>query len=362
MLGAMQSASARLQTSNQLFGTAVDNFFREPGNILDEHVVRPLANRLLERSLGFDEALRDLRNIADGDILPDDLDEFEKRLGAAVDVMKQFPGPVGTAAEAAEDAAEFLGNLSISWPGWPDIGAEWPGWPSIDTQWPGWPDIDASWPGWPSINAEWSGWPSINTDWPGWPNVNSEWDDIGWPNVKAGWDGWPDIPEPAVDISGSIDIDLAGTVQDFVEDRLDFEEIVEDIKAEFDIPGIGGGGGGGNGGGGNGGGGNGGGGGGGGDVNPPGRFPGDGGGGGGGGGGGANPPGRFGAASIGVQSTGRRRGGGTAGIEQKLDRLHDDLRRLESALDVTLQVGREEIGRAAADGKRQDISDSNPRV
>jgi hypothetical protein len=42
--------------------------------------------------------------------------------------------------------------------------------------------------------------------------------------------------------------------------------------------------------------------------------------------------------------------------------LHDDLRRLESALDVTLQVGREEIGRAAADGKRQDISDSNPRV
>jgi len=59
-------------------------------------------------------------------------------------------------------------------------------------------------------------------------------------------------------------------------------------------------------------------------------------------------------------------GGGTSvstdGMERRLDRLHDDLRRLERALSVEVNIGDETVARAAANGQRHGISDSNPKV
>lgn len=317
MLGAMQSASARLQTSNQLFGTAVDNFFREPGNILDQFIVRPLANRLLNASLGFDEAIRDLRNIADGDILPDDMAEFERRLGASVDIMKRLPGPIGTVAEQADNAGDFLGNLSPSWPGWPSIQTDWPGWPNIPGTWPGWPNLRASWPGWPEIGSpNLPDWSVLRPPMPDWSGIS-----LNLPDWLQRWtsgetettDGVTDIPtdtNPPGRFSGSardtsmIGLQSGGRVTETGVAEVHRGELVTDedrLVSEL-------------------------------------------------------------ASAVSQSTGGRSRTMDTSGMERKLDRLHDDLRRLESALDVTLEVGREELGRAASDGKRQDISDSNPRV
>jgi hypothetical protein len=157
LLSAMQSASARLQTSSSLLGIAVDNFFREPGNILDEFIVRPIVNEILNASLAFDEALRDLSSIGDG-MLPANLDEFERRADAAIDVLKLMPGPVGAITSAADDAADVLGDVASLWPGWPDVSGLWPGWPDVGDLWPGWPDIDTEWPGWPDVGTP--TWPS----------------------------------------------------------------------------------------------------------------------------------------------------------------------------------------------------------
>jgi hypothetical protein len=58
-------------------------------------------------------------------------------------------------------------------------------------------------------------------------------------------------------------------------------------------------------------------------------------------------------------------GGGTAevdmsAVENKLDRLNRNIKRLERAFNVTLEVGQEEIGRAALEGQRSGLSDTDP--
>jgi hypothetical protein len=65
------------------------------------------------------------------------------------------------------------------------------------------------------------------------------------------------------------------------------------------------------------------------------------------------------ADAIGVRDGGGG-GGDMSGVEQRLDRLSTQLRRLESALDVTVEVGSEEIARATADGRRNRVADTDP--
>jgi hypothetical protein len=47
-------------------------------------------------------------------------------------------------------------------------------------------------------------------------------------------------------------------------------------------------------------------------------------------------------------------------VENKLDRLNRNIKRLERAFNVTLEVGQEEIGRAALEGQRSGVSDTDP--
>jgi hypothetical protein len=150
LLSAMQSASARLQTDTKLLGIAVDNFFREPGNILSENVTRPIVSEFLSFSVDFDEALRSDQFIKAGGMLVD----------AALDIS-QMVNPtlwpslvIDRAREVLLDTfadIDFRGVITDLWPGWPSVHGDWPGWPSINARWPGWPSIQADWPGWPEI-------------------------------------------------------------------------------------------------------------------------------------------------------------------------------------------------------------------
>ncbi|AFH22129.2 hypothetical protein OSG_eHP17_00005, partial [environmental Halophage eHP-17] len=59
--------------------------------------------------------------------------------------------------------------------------------------------------------------------------------------------------------------------------------------------------------------------------------------------------------------------GGTAEVdlsplESKLDRLHNDLRQLRRAMDVTLEVDKETLGRATSDARDNRMADTDPTV
>ncbi len=101
MLSAMQNASARLQTDTQLLGVAVDNFFREPGNVISESITRPLAKNILGLSTKFDEIARG-EGLAAGlqFLLTGRTPDMEGiRPGAAIGggIGALFGGPVGMA-------------------------------------------------------------------------------------------------------------------------------------------------------------------------------------------------------------------------------------------------------------------------
>lgn len=158
LLSAMSSASARLQTQGKLLGIAVDNFFREPGNILAESF-QPAVDGILDLSTTFDENMREL-----SDVFPDGFGDEQMGVAIAAAVTEELTG-----VDLAARIADFeWPNIDDMWPGWPSIDTEWPGWPSINTDWPGWPSIDTTWPGWPNIKGQWGGWPDIGT--PSWPS------------------------------------------------------------------------------------------------------------------------------------------------------------------------------------------------
>jgi hypothetical protein len=52
----------------------------------------------------------------------------------------------------------------------------------------------------------------------------------------------------------------------------------------------------------------------------------------------------------------------TSSIEDKLDRLHNDLRQLRRAMDVTLEVDKETLGRATSDARDNRMADTDPTV
>jgi hypothetical protein len=62
-----------------------------------------------------------------------------------------------------------------------------------------------------------------------------------------------------------------------------------------------------------------------------------------------------------IQTQTQSTGTDTRAVENKLDELNANVRRLAESLSVE-GVGQEEIARLSSNGKRQDISDSNPRV
>jgi len=140
LLSAMQSASARLQTDTKLLGIAVDNFFREPGNILSKHVTRPIVEEFLSFSLDFDDALRS-----------DQFADAGRMLAEASYDLNQITNPVmwpslvvervGAVVLDAFNELDFQGMITNAWPGWPSVRDDWLGWPSVRAAWPGWPDI-----------------------------------------------------------------------------------------------------------------------------------------------------------------------------------------------------------------------------
>jgi len=358
LLSAMQSASARLQTSSSLLGIAVDNFFREPGNILDEFIVRPIVNEILNASLVFDEAIRDLSSIGDG-MLPDNMDEFERRADAAIDVLKLMPGPVGSITSAADDAADVLGDVASRWPGWPDVSGLWPGWPDLGKLWPGWPDIGTEWPGWPDLGMP--EWPSSNDILSLFPSISvgslrdailGDGDAGG--GVETGGGGGGETLDPPPSDDDGTDTGGVGRPRDGLD------------------PGRGSGGG----------------------ETPDPSPPSSGDGGDSGTGGrprdGLVPSlqsgGRIGKSGIAevhrgelvadpdrlvselASAVSQASGGGqtrrmdTSGMERRLDQVVRRLQRLENAFDVTVEVDGETIARASANGKKNRVSDSNQLV
>jgi len=58
LLSQMSASSARLQTTARILGIARDNFFRAPGDVLDENVTRPIADEILGLSTEFSQNFR----------------------------------------------------------------------------------------------------------------------------------------------------------------------------------------------------------------------------------------------------------------------------------------------------------------
>jgi hypothetical protein len=140
LLSAMQSASARLQTDTKLLGIAVDNFFREPGNILSEHITRPIVEEFLSFSLDFDDALRSNQFADAGRMLAEasyDLNQITNPVMWPSLVIER----VGAVVLDAFNELDFRGIITDAWPGWPSVRDDWLGWPSVRQEWLGWPDI-----------------------------------------------------------------------------------------------------------------------------------------------------------------------------------------------------------------------------
>ena len=152
MLSAMQSASARLQTSASLLSQAWNNVWRPLGDDLDGLFVRDAVEDVVDATRDFEETWRD------GDHW-DALVNLEDNLIDAVEGAVE--APFRAVFDATRDRAlgidvELMPDAvvgAIGWPevtapgvmdaiGWPDVGAEWSGWPDIQGMWPGWPDIE----------------------------------------------------------------------------------------------------------------------------------------------------------------------------------------------------------------------------
>jgi len=352
MLSAMQSSSARLQTTAGLLGVAKDTFWRPYGNELDESI-RPMANAILSwtqenasivREQGVGAGIEHLLtgyNPAETGMLQ----RFTGGLGTGAGLIgggfagakaggalgatlgSVIPG-AGTAAGGAAGAitGAIVGAIAAA-PIGGRVGSAIGG--AIEgvmnkLSWPEFPEF--SWP-----NVSWPGWPDDALSWPGWPTLRSN-------DVLAETFGVQIRP-----------MDIVG----FVFPTIGAAQLVSEI-----VDGRGGGGGGGD------------------DDGPFGWIP------------GLQSGGRVrqtGAANVHrgemvgspeqlvselAQAVGDNGGGDssanasmdTRALESKLDRLHRDLMNLRSAMDVTVQVGEETIARAATNGQQNRLMDTDPTV
>lgn len=366
LLSEMGKASARLQTSASILGVARDNFFRAPGDLLDKEVARPISKDILELSNTFSDLFREGdRAGAIGSLFTGD-DPRERTAGqrrfsrqgaglgaiggglagakaggiAGASLGSIIPG-AGTAAGGTAGAiiggaggallgagfggrvASEIGDKFPKWKG--EIIDIFPNWlqnsPGIIPPFPSWGDVVPDFPGWPRVNRTWPGWPDVDTSWPGWPDIS--FPDNFWPTLDAsnvidsltgggqsagdsgdsGWGGITGDPDTSIFDSAA----QGGRVR-----RSGLAKIHKD---EF--------------------------------VGDPDRLVSE-----------------LASAVSAATGGGTRRSASmdTGRMEQKLDRLHDDLRRLESALSVEVQIGEETVARAASNGQRNGVADSNPKV
>ncbi|AFH21514.1 hypothetical protein OSG_eHP3_00005, partial [environmental Halophage eHP-3] len=264
----------------------------------------------------------------------------------------------------------YIGNVA-----WDLFINDFDGWPDVSGMWNGWPSIQEQWDGWPSIQEQWDGWPSIQEQWDGWPSIQEQWD--GWPDLGDLWPGWSTYL-PVIDAQSFIDSVISGEPEetddtdDTDADEDDGELPPSQIPADPDEVA---------------------------EDNPMIPNPDS-------GGGGDVPEGVRGDRSDEVSDGevgfnpdyGLATGGlidsdgvamlhegervvpeaqvsdrgpapieatadvDTSTIEDKLDRLHSDLQQLQRAMDVSLQVDKETLGRATNDARRNRMGDTDPTV
>jgi len=399
MLSAMSDASARLQTSANILGTAKDNFFREPGNVLDENIVRPLSEDILSLSTEFgDDAREKGVTIAFGELLAGATVKFGKGAfdflkGSITDIeAEDLLGPVGELGpdivtgivneisghdfDSFSDMADKVGEKIVEGFDWPDLPAfSWPNlppfsWPNIPT-----PDLDVEPPElpdnfWPEVSLPSDFWPDVTPPSDLFPDLEvptNFWPDVAVPDIdipraELPDDFWPDVDAPDLDVPEfpgwpDLDYDIPDFPGwgDFVDDmswfyfvdNLYWFNFVPDLDWDDFID----------------------------SVNP---FSG-------------TTTSSVTSADTGgfVEQTGAAiihegervvpeaqvsdRGPApvettvnanmdTSTIEDKLDRLHSDLQQLQRAMDVTLKVDKETLGRATNDARRNRMGDTDPTV
>lgn len=359
MLSAMHGASASLQTSTSMLGQAWNNVWRPIGDRLDELFIRPVAKDIL----GATEEFSDFVGGSTGGGLREGWADRVRGVGALSGIA---PGPIGDFMEGSFDlGADFIdpdenafGNIADSITGAiPDSlpTPDW-SWNPLDgmTRW-SWSPLDGmdSW-SWDPLNAidswSWNPLDSIAT-W-SW-NPLDEMSHWTW-NPLHSMSAWVWSP-----LSGLVDgwsWDPLDGMADWVWNPLDDMASWSWNPSNYISGGDGGGWVGG--------------------VPDPGDIP-------------DHIPtgakggrvGRTGLAKIHkdefigdrdrlvselANAIGSSSGGGGGGsadmsnVERKLDRLNRNLKRLGNALDVTVQVGNEEIARATANGGQHHVADMDP--
>lgn len=251
LLSAMQSSSARLQTSTNLLGIAADNFFRPIGDDFDKLLVRPVAKGILDTSEDFEELwesgkpLQALENVTTGSD-PRDQTRFERAggilgtlAGAAGGAYAGAKGgaiaggAAGSIIPGAGTAAGSIGGAIVGgivgalggagiggrvgsaitnlisdipvpkFPGWPSLPdppsfptlPDFPGWPELPDL-PNWSDLKPDLPKWGDLKPDLPTWNTLTPTVPNWsgllPDLPS-WDSLT-PDLPSWDDLTPDLP------------------------------------------------------------------------------------------------------------------------------------------------------------------------
>lgn len=350
MLSAMHSASASLQTSASILGNSWNRVWRPIGKEVDQLFVRDAVEEVSEATRQFESTMRsEGLAVAAGELTATLAGDAVSGIGNAIQnsIEGQLSrGPVGQFQSLAGPLGEFGPGLFVGGvagatgrsPGqvrdaigqipsilqnavsdfsWPKEALRWPGWPNDALNWPGWPQGALSWPGWPQGALSWPGWPTEATQLPGdfWPDIGAV-DVLGtvFPAVRAG--------QIVNEVFGSVDIgfgndrDASGS-NPMIPSLQTGGRIVQTGVAKVDRGEM---------------------------VADPDRLVSD--------------------LADAINQTGGGGGGSadvdTSTLESQLNNVERELRRLQNALDITVEIGEETVARAAAQGKRDRISDSNP--
>jgi hypothetical protein len=325
MLSAMQGASARMQTSASILGQAWNNIWRPIGDKVDQLFIRPVALDILQATQDYADLFRSADWLTD---------PIMRAFGSAL--KGDTFGVASNLHDAFENAADRINWDAIipSFPSWPDIKGLWPGWPDVGVEWPGWPDIGEMWPGWPDLGMP--EWPSSQDILSLFPSISvgslrdailGDGDAGG--GVETGGGGGGGRPREGFVPGGS-----GGGGGD---DEIDWGD-PSDVLSRLPITGP--------------------------SMQSGGRVTGS---------GVATvhrgelvaDPDRLVselASAVSQASGGGRRRMDTSGMEREIQNLRRDVQRLASALDVTVEVGGETIARASAQGKKDGIADSNPKI
>lgn len=315
MLSAMQSSSARLQTSTTLLGQAWDNVWRPLGDRLDELFIRDTAIGILRATEDFEDAIRSGNLLAGAFIIDREILDFSR-----------FISPLGWSDFISDVAwSAFVNHVNwnewisgLSWPDWVD-GLSWESFVNVLSWSPFVPNLQ--WGRW-ITRVNWGEWiRGVNLrDFVFGDNNNDTTTD---PDDFTFVDDEPRFPESEFDPT-----DFEFTAGDATrESQLQFESglfpsaqsggritrsgIAEVHRGEL--------------------------------VADPDRLVSE-------------------LASAINTNTGGGGGMDTGGIESKLDRLHRDLTRLMDVMNQSIEVDGETLGRVVSNSQQNAISGSNPLV